>query len=81
MSWMQIALASTVLMVASGYYGAPRFSPKLMRNITGGFGVLAGLAWQGALGLADGGLAYRLGFIIAGYAAAMAVLRARGVEN
>jgi hydrogenase/urease accessory protein HupE len=81
MSWMQIALLSTTLMIASGYFGGTKFSPKLMRNVTGGFGVLAGLAWQGALGLADGGLAYRLGFIIAGYATAMAVLRARGVES
>jgi hypothetical protein len=81
MSWMQMALLSTALMVVSGYFGGRKFSPGMVRNITGGLGVLVGLTWQGALGFGESGTVYRIGFIIAGYAAAMGILRARGVDS
>ncbi len=81
MSWMQIALACTVLMVAFVYLGGARFSPKLVRNIAGGLGVLAGLSWHRALGLADGSLVYKIAFVVAGYAVAVWVMRLRGVES
>jgi len=81
MTWMQIAIISTVLMIAFVYIGSTRFSPKFVRNVAGGLGVIAGLSWHGALGLRDSSIVYKIGFLIAGYAVAAWVMRLRGVES
>jgi len=81
MTWIQIAMTSTVLMGAFVYFGGPRFSPRLVRNVAGGLGVIAGLSWHGALGLTNSSIVYKIGFLIAGYAAASWVMRLRGVES
>ena len=81
MTFAQLAIFSSVLTIAFVYLGGKRFSPKLTRNIVGGLGVLTGLTWHGALGLADSGFVFKIGFIIAGYAMAMGLLRFRGVEG
>lgn len=76
-----MALLSTGLLVVFVYLGGTRFSVKFVRNIAGGLGVMAGLTWQGALGFAEAGIAYKIGFIVAGYAMALGMLRFRGVES
>lgn len=81
MTWMQMALLSTGLLVVFVYLGGTRFSVKFVRNIAGGLGVMAGLTWQGALGFAEAGIVYKIGFIVAGYAMALGMLRFRGVES
>ncbi len=81
MTWLQMALLSTGLLAVFVYLGGTRFSVKIVRNIAGGLGVVAGLTWQGALGLAEAGLVFKIGFIIAGYALAVAMMRFRGVES
>jgi hypothetical protein len=81
MTWMQMALLSTTLLVVFVYFGGPKFSLKLVRNVAGGLGVFAGLSWQGALGLADSGIVIKIGFLAAGYALALGLLRLRGVES
>ena len=81
MTWLQIALVSTALMAVLIYFGGKRISPRVMRNIAGGLGVIAGLCWQNALGFGDAGLVVKLGFIVAGYLAALGLMRVRGVKN
>ncbi len=81
MTLFQLALFSTALTIAFAFLGGKRFSHKLNRNIVGGLGVLTGLLWHGALGLADSSIVFKIGFIIAGYALAMGLLRFRGVES
>jgi len=81
MTWTQIALVSTAVMAAYIYFGGNRISPRMMRNVAGGLGVIAGLSWLNALGLADSGFVVKLGFIIAGYLAAVGLMRVRGVES
>jgi len=53
----------------------------LVRNVAGGLGVIAGLSWHGALGLTNSSIVYKIGFLIAGYAAAVWAMRLRGVES
>ena len=81
MTWMQMALLSTGLMAVFIYLGGTRFSVRFVRNIAGGLGVMAGLTWHGALGLADAGYFYKIAFIIAGYALALGLMRLRGIES
>jgi hypothetical protein len=81
MTFFQMAILSTVLLVAFVYFGGKKFSVRLVRNIAGGLGVIAGLTWHGAFGLTDSGLLYKMVFIIAGYSLAVGLLRVRGVEN
>jgi len=81
MSWAQMAMASSVLMVVFVFMGGTRFSPRLVRNVAGGLGVFAGLSWHGALGLTDSSIVYKIGFLVAGYAAALWAMRLRGVES
>ncbi len=81
MTWMQLALASTVLTIVFIYLGGNKLSLKLVRNIAGGLGVVTGLSWHGALGLTDSSIVFKIGFLVAGYALAMGLLRFRGVES
>ncbi|MCF6234303.1 MAG: hypothetical protein L3J36_14560 [Rhodobacteraceae bacterium] len=80
MTFLQMAILSTVLLIAFVYFGGKKFSLRLVRNIAGGLGVIAGLTWHGALGLAEAGLIYKMVFLIAGYLLAVGLMRVRGVQ-
>ena len=81
MTFVQLAIVSTTLLVIFVFLGGRKFPVKLVRNVAGGLGVIAGLTWHSALGLADSSFAYKIGFILAGYFLAMGLLRTQGVQE
>ena len=81
MTFVQLAIVSTALLFALVFLGAKKFPVKLVRNLAGGLGVIAGLTWHNALGLTDSSFAYKIGFILAGYILAMGLLRTQGVQE